>query len=613
MDNYAVPFWQVNLRVDNSLVNNIDVNKNAAPIQALQKPARQNAKKKGATQFVSKPRWLYAMPLIAASMYLQAANVVEPAAASTNANQTEAAEVLGEKPKRKAPTFSIWEYEVHGVNVFDAETIENSLGQYLGQEKTLATVESAAHELEKLYRDSGYPVVVVDIPEQDVVGGKVKLLVTEGVVSNVKVAGSDYFLLSDIRARVPSIQVGSPLYIPKLQQELNSLNSLSSDLRVVPVLKQGDEPGSVGIELKVKDQLPMHGEIEYNNYASANTSPTRLSASIGYDNLWSKFHSFSLMMMVTPEAMEEIRVLSGTYVLPIEDGASRLAFYGVSSNSEINALTSTSSGLQIRGNSTIAGVRYVKPMNYSAEFQHVLTLGFDFKDVMEEIAFPDDPKAKGLLTPMSFGLWTAEYKATWRKPEATTRVGAGVYFGLRDVFNSDQEFNDKRFGGKPNFMYWKASYQRDTQLPADFSLVNKIKLQISDAPLISNEQLSIGGNATVRGYFESQNLGDRGVISSIEAYTPALFPSVKAISDFKILTFLEGAAVEVLQPLKDQEKNFVLASAGLGMQLTAWNDVRAELDWAFPLRDACSTSCGNSVGDVEQGNALTTFKITYKY
>ena len=232
---------------------------------------------------------------------------------------------------------------------------------------------------------------------------------------------------------------------------------------------------------------------------------------------------------------------------------------------------------------------------------------------MEEIAFPDDPKAKGLLTPMSFGLWTAEYKATWRKPEATTRVGAGVYFGLRDVFNSDQEFNDKRFGGKPNFMYWKASYQRDTQLPADFSLVNKIKLQISDAPLISNEQLSIGGNATVRGYFESQNLGDRGVISSIEAYTPALFPKVKAISDFKILTFLEGAAVEVLQPLKDQEKNFVLASAGLGMQLTAWNDVRAELDWAFPLRDACSTSCGNSVGDVEQGDALTTFKITYKY
>jgi hemolysin activation/secretion protein len=285
----------------------------------------------------------------------------------------------------------------------------------------------------------------------------------------------------------------------------------------------------------------------------------------------------------------------------------------VKSNSEINTLTSTASGLQIRGNSNIGGLRFVKPMSMSTEFQHVLTMGFDYKDVMEEIAFPDDPKAVGMLTPMSLGLWSAEYKATWRKPEATTRIGSGVYFGLRNVFNSAEEFDRKRFGGDPNFIYWKLSLQRDTQLPADFTLVNKVRLQHTASPLVSNEQISIGGDASVRGYFESQNLGDRGVIGNIEVYTPKLFATNKTLSDFKLYSFLEAAAVEVMQPLKDQNRNFTLASAGLGLELGVWSDLKTELNVGYPLRDACNTTCGKSVGDVEKGETRTTFKLTYKY
>ncbi len=559
-------------------------------------------------------RWLLVFPLTFGSLAYAEGPTEADASVPVSQTPVENNAPLAEAPKKPEHKFNIWEFEVHGVNLIAPEIIENVLTPFVGPEKSFSTVELAAHALEKLYRDSGYPVVVVDIPEQDVVGGKVKLAVTEGVISHVRVTGSDYFLLSDIKQRVPSLKEGGPLYIPKLQQELNKLNSLSSDLRVVPVLKEGDSPGAVQVELKVKDQLPLHGEIEYNNYASANTTPTRLSASVGYENLWNKFHNFSLMMQVTPENTDEINVLVGTYVLPIEDGASRLALYGVYSDSKIGEVIVLPGGQRVIGHSQIAGLRYVKPMNVSSDFQHVLTLGLDYKDTSNDINGLDkSSKPFSLTTPLSLVVWAAEYKATWRQPEHTTQLGGGVYFGLNNIVNNYQEFKDSRYGAKPNFIYWKAFTQRNTNLPADFLLINKLKLQYTESPLVSNEQLSIGGTTSVRGYFESQNMGDRGVITTVELYTPKLLKDFKNISDLKLYTFLEGGSVEVLKPLPDQKSAFDLASAGVGVELSLFKNLKAELSWAYPLKDACGGVCGKSVSDVERGESHTGFDLTYKY
>lgn len=537
----------------------------------------------------------------------------ETAAEQMDKSENEHQSTQSRSAKKKTPAFNIWEFEVRGVKTFTPEEIEVTISPFLGPNKTFSTVESASQALEKLYRDSGYPVVSVEIPEQDIIGGHVKINVIEGKVNQVRVLGSSYFLLSDIKKRVPSLQKGDALYVPQLQKDLNKLNSLSSDLRVVPVLKEGDQPGTVDVDLKVKDKLPMHGEIEYNNYASANTSDTRLSASIGYENLWQKYHSFSLTMQITPEALDEIRVLSGTYILPVGEELSRLAIYGVTSNSKINTFSATDSGLLVRGDSKIAGLRYVQPMTVNAEFQHVLTLGFDYKDVLEEVKFTSDPQKSGLLTPLSFAVWAAEYKATWRSSASTTQIGGGAYVGIRNAFNSSQEFKDKRYHGEPNFIYWKASVQRNTELPAEFSLVNKIKTQISDTPLISNEQFSVGGSTTVRGYFESQSMGDRGALTSIELYSPKLLKNKETIGDLKFLLFVDAAAAEVINPLKDQKNSFELASTGVGLQFSSFGSLHMDLTWAYPLKDSCGGVCGKAVSDVAKGDARTTFQMIYQY
>ncbi|HEX4939072.1 MAG TPA: POTRA domain-containing protein, partial [Candidatus Kapabacteria bacterium] len=189
------------------------------------------------------------------------------------------------------PRFAVWEFRVKGNTLLQQTAVELTLTPYLGPDQTFETIQEAASKLERSYRDAGYPTVLVNIPEQDVVGGVVMLEVVEGKVSRVRVSGSRYFLPSEIKQEVGSLQQGQPMHVPSFQADMNRVNSASGDLRVTPVLKPGGTPGTVEVDLRVKDELPLHGSLEVNNHNSLDTTKLRTSASISYDNLWQKHHS----------------------------------------------------------------------------------------------------------------------------------------------------------------------------------------------------------------------------------------------------------------------------------------------------------------------------------
>ena len=64
------------------------------------------------------------------------------------------------------------------------------------------------------------------------------------------------------------------------------------------------------------------------------------------------------------------------------------------------------------------------------------------------------------------------------------------------------------------------SVQRLTTLPAGFQLVSRGLLQMASANLIGTEALTLGGQATVRGYDENITSGDEGFEVSHELQGP---------------------------------------------------------------------------------------------
>jgi hemolysin activation/secretion protein len=74
--------------------------------------------------------------------------------------------------------FDVLEFEIEGNTVLPALAIERAVYPFLGPGKTIDDVQGARAALEKAYQDAGYLTVVVDVPPQQVKGGKVVLAVT---------------------------------------------------------------------------------------------------------------------------------------------------------------------------------------------------------------------------------------------------------------------------------------------------------------------------------------------------------------------------------------------------------------------------------------------------
>lgn len=157
-------------------------------------------------------------------------------------DKSKAADAAVVSAAKTEATFDIVEFRVLGTHILPRPAIEKAVYPFLGPKRTIDTVKQAADALEKAYKDAGYGAVFVDIPEQEVADGLVRLKVTEGKLESVHVRGERYYSRRQILAALPALAPGTPPSLPALQQQLGELNARTPDRAVTPVLKAGSEP-----------------------------------------------------------------------------------------------------------------------------------------------------------------------------------------------------------------------------------------------------------------------------------------------------------------------------------------------------------------------------------
>ena len=491
--------------------------------------------------------------------------------------------------------FDVFEYRVEGATLLPAIAVERAVYPHLGEKKSLTDVESAREALEKAYHDAGYLTVLVTIPQQKVDDGVVKLGVTEAPVDRLRVVESRYFSLNQIKAGVPELAEGNVPNFPQMQDELTALNR-SPDRRITPVLRPGKTPGTVEVDLKVEDKLPLHGSVEVNNRYSQDTTPTHVAASLRWDNLWERQHSLGLTVQSVPENPAESRVFSANYTWPLASG-DFLAFYGVKSDSDVAAVGT----LNVVGKGTILGTRYIMPLPGRDNFFQTVTLGADYKDFTQAVNLIG---SGGFNTPITYMPFTMGWDANWLGESRSTKVGVAFNFHMRGLVGDEQQFADKRYKGKSSYGYLRGNVSHSETLSNEWSLSARSSWQVSPQPLISNEQFTIGGVDTVRGYLESAAAGETGIALSLEATTPSFAKRVsESLDDLRLVAFLDGGSVSVPDPIT-ADSQFDLAGAGLGLRLKGWRGLTMGLDWAVAL---------NALGKTKQGDNHLYFKLGYDW
>ena len=485
---------------------------------------------------------------------------------------------------RPPPHFYVREYQVKGGgHLLPPLEIEEAVYPFLGPYRTADDVEQARNALEKIYHDKGYQTVSVQIPAQKVTGGVIVLQVNRGVVGRLRVHGSRYYSIDEIKSEAPSLAEGTTPNFNDVSRDIVNLNQLP-DRRITPSLRSGEIPGTVDVDLNVKDSPPLHGSIELNNRNSPDTTPLRLNGSASYDNLFQLGHSIGFSFQVSPENLNEVEVFSGFYLARIPD-LSGVAFMlqGTLQNSNVSTL----GGIGVAGKGDIVGPRVIFTLPLLTGFYHSLSLGVDYKHFEQDVNLAGD----SIKTPVTYFPLSASYSATWTGTGYLTALNASVTAGLPQVGSDETDFDNDRHGASSNFFYFRADLAHTRDLPEGFQLFAKVQGQAADEPLLNSEQFSGGGLDTVRGYLESEALGDEAIFGSGELRTPSLTSLLgKTVDEWRFYAFGDGGVVSINEPLPEQATQTDLASVGFGTRLRLADHYNGSLDFAVPLLTGPTTN-----------------------
>lgn len=479
----------------------------------------------------------------------------------------------------------ISEYRVEGAKTLPPIEIERTLTPFLGPSRTADDVEKARSALEKAYHDKGYQTVAVSIPPQRVDNGVVTLLVEEVRVGRLRIRGSKYHDLDEIRTGATSLREGTLPDFNAVRGDILALND-SSDMQVSPAFKPGVEPGTVDVDLMVKDELPLHGSLELNNRNSPDTKPLRLNGALHYDNLWQMGHGIGCSFQVAPERVDDARIFSAYYSLkPAELGWLTLMIQGTKQNSDVNTL----GAFNVAGRGEVIGLRAIANLPTKESYFHSLNFGVDYKH------FDTDLTGGGAnaKTPITYYPFSAGYTGTKLWSDGSSSQGnLGATWHFDGMGGDSGEFTNKRSGAYGDFFFVRWDFSHTQKLPEDIELFGQVQTQASRNALVSNEQFGIGGLTSVRGYYESEAVGDSAVVLSSELRSPS-FTCGGRLNEWRVYLFGEWAGVSTNKPLPGQQARFELASAGVGTRLKFADHFKASADVGIPLLDGPRTDKGD--------------------
>ena len=501
-----------------------------------------------------------------------------------------------------SPRFNVIAYEIRGDTLLSTNTLMSIFAKRTGTNVALSDITQAASEMQMEYRNRGYPTVKVVIPPQQLTNGIVKIRVFQGRLSEIVVDQNRYFSSNNVMRALPSLHTNVIINGPLFQAELDRANA-NQDRQIYPQLEEGLQENTSTLHLQVKDRLPLHAKVDFNNQSSPGTPELRVNTSASYQNLWQLEHSvgvqysfspesyksgdswnfydqplvanygaFYRLPLASPESVAEAVAAqpdnfgydeaTRKFRLPAPSGRPELNLYASRSSIDTDVTTLTSGTLyNINGNSlnrqdvqqditinSTLGARLSIPLNTSAQFQSGFSTGFDYKEyaltsdktniftltsqIRDTLSNPGhvttNDNVSTIDSPVPTTARSLDYLPLSLRYDASLRDSRGVTaFGLglsANAWYSGSVSNLQSItGSSESSGYWlilSPSMSRDFVIHTNWILSLHGEGQWASEPLISNEQIGLGGVNSVRGYREGQAFGDTGWWVGVEQKTP---------------------------------------------------------------------------------------------
>lgn len=432
---------------------------------------------------------------------------------------------------------------------------------YVGRSLSPTALRALATNIAEVARSRGFGLATAWIPQQQVVNGVLTVRLDEGRVDEVRAEGPGAAMAERYLAPL----AGRPVRTAALERQL----LLAADAAGLWVGRARlERANGRNILLVSTRRQAVEGRAAIDNWGSSSIGPVRAHLAVDFNGVIDRADQISIGGAFTPFDPDEFFLVRGEYTAPIGvDGwtVRAGAYYGHSEPSR--------SSRDYRGRSweVSAGVDHALVRARRTSAWAYLT--FAVRD--SEARAGDLPIRNDRLATV-----TASTYGYTRLGEGRLRGRLSLVQGLNllGATGADNPLAS-RDDGSARFTKAEASTSYDLPIGKRVALSLEAKGQLASQPLLSSEEMGLGGRRFLRGYDYREFSGDKGLAASAELRFEV--GEVGPFEDAELYAYGDAGSVGNYD---DGRGSGSLASAGGGLRLDV-GKLQAGIELGIPLAD----------------------------
>ena len=469
-------------------------------------------------------------------------------------------------------------FDIEGVNARPFADLAGLFAPLAGQPVTVGQLVAVAREASAKYRDAGYPLSFVYVPEQDFAGGVVRVVAVEGYIASVRIEGDAGAAEPKLREMAQQLQAEKPLRLATFERATQLMARLPGLAVTADAAMPGTTDGATALALKVQRQpynISLGGDLRQP------TSRLVLTGRVG--DLPASGSDLTASTLLGNYSREKFASLGYTQFV----GADGLALKTTYSDYRGYPDEAMGKGSPVERYNTNKRLEFSGsyPLLLTARSSLFLGAGLYGVDNTDEYSVPsngaqltDETRVRAAFLQLSYADATPE-----RSRNASAMLAQGIDgMGALAEVRSNVAGLSGPGAAKLNFTRLSFDMSQRDRFANQWGTAVSLGGQISGDTLASSERVSFGGSRYGRGYAAGDGSGDSGLGMGLELNRafPYDSPWLKQIEPYVLL---EAAHVSthVGRPVPRD-----LRSAALGLRLSDNRHYSLDVAVAKPTGDA---------------------------
>lgn len=463
-------------------------------------------------------------------------------------------------PRQEVPSpacVAVRQVRIGGATLLPAEALARVAASFEGRCLTQESIGQLLQAINAAYVDKGYVTSRAYLPEQDVQGGVLALVVIEGTIEDIRL--NDNARAADRRrvALAFPTRKNKALRLADIEQGVDQLNRASSAQAAV-ALEPGTQTGKTRVIVHTVDDPTWRAGLTVDNNGEAVTGRYKTTGTLDKDNLLEANDVWQLALSHT----EDTRALSLSTSLPV-------GYWTFSTSySESEYSNDLGAGLALKGDSHSAMLNADYLFYRNQHHQLALVTGVSSKDSGRDVSG---------VSLLPEGTATTRLGLRWlRRDDLRT-----IFLQSAWVHGTDWLDAIKDPAGLPaNFPHhqfdkFEVQGQYATRFSERFAYSAQLQAQYAERGLVGGEQMVLGGLDSIRGFNTSSAYGDKGVSLRNQLSTAC---SLKWLPQLECQAFLDAGVTRALMAPPVMR----LVGGGVGAKLS-WRHAFAETSVAAPV------------------------------